>query len=392
MKFLGKPRRQATPELVGGAVVVGAAIAVLTWKLPVLVKGAAAVESQLQPLRAAVTSLWDNPVNLGQKLAEIFVTALSPHGGITTARLGSVLLALATIGLMYWLLVRWYGVRNAVIGGLLTATATWFLHAGRLATPDSIYMLAIILILAMSSLWHQTNRPRWLLYASAIIGTILLYSPGVIWLLGALIFIERDHIWADIRSAKTHALGAGALTAALLAPMVHTLIHNWHIAALYLGVPTHAEPLQLLKQIAVVWPHIFIKGPIDPARNLADLPLLTIFTTVMFLLGLYLFVKHRGANRSRLLLALWLIGTLLVGLGLVPLVVLLPPVLMVATGGIGYFLQLWLKTFPRNPLARWFGFGLIWLLLSLAMLFNLRSYFIAWPHAPETRATFVQRR
>ena len=92
-----------------------------------------------------MTSLWDNPVNLGQKLAEIFVTALSPHGGITTARLGSVLLALATICLMYWLLVRWYGVKTQLLAAF-DGYGHLVLHAGRLATPDSIYMLAIILI------------------------------------------------------------------------------------------------------------------------------------------------------------------------------------------------------------------------------------------------------
>ena len=51
MKFLGNRVGKATPELKGGAVVVGTAIAALAWKLPALVKGAAAVESQLQPLR-----------------------------------------------------------------------------------------------------------------------------------------------------------------------------------------------------------------------------------------------------------------------------------------------------------------------------------------------------
>lgn len=392
MKFLGKPRRKPTAELVGGGVVVATAIAALTWKLPWMLKGAAAQEISLQPFVGALKSLWHDPVNLGYSVTRLGITGIAPTGGITTARLGSVLLALSMIALMYWLLLRWYGVRTAVMGGLLTATATWFLHAGRLAVPDSLYMLAIVIVLALSSLWHQQKRPRWLLYVSAAVAAILVYSPGVMWLLLALIIIEREHILEDLRASKKHTAAAFAVALTLLTPMVNTIVNNWHIMALYAGIPVHGHPLTYLKQIAWVWPHIFVIGPHDPMRNLGTLPLITIFTSVMFLLGLYLFFKHRHANRSRLLLALWLIATIFIGLGFMPLVTLLPLILMVATGGIGYFLQLWLKTFPRNPLARWFGFGFIWLLLALAMLFNLRSYFVAWRYNPETRATFVQRR
>jgi hypothetical protein len=54
-------------------------------------------------------------------------------------------------------------------------------------------------------------------------------------------------------------------------------------------------------------------------------------------------------------------------------------------------LHSWLKTFPNNPFARYFGIGIVSLAVIISCGYNYRSYFIAWPNTTQTKQTFGQR-
>lgn len=90
-----------------------------------------------------------------------------------------------------------------------------------------------------------------------------------------------------------------------------------------------------------------------------------------------------------MLLAMYLIGALLFALGgPVGISILVPIVYLMVAAGFGYLLHEWLLVFPRNPLARSLGFGLLGIAVTLTCVYNLRTYFVAWPHNPATKAAF----
>ena len=151
--------------------------------------------------------------------------------------------------------------------------------------------------------------------------------------------------------------------------------------------------MTLLKQFAAVPVHLFIRGPQYPELWLGKAPILDVFALVACILGIYFYLTHWKASRSRYLAVLALFGFVLVGLGgPVGLSILVPLLYMAVATGLAYLLRDWLKTFPNNPLARSLGIGLVVFAVTLSCLYNYRAYFIAWPHTAVTKATFRYHR
>jgi hypothetical protein len=112
----------------------------------------------------------------------------------------------------------------------------------------------------------------------------------------------------------------------------------------------------------------------------------------MCLIGAYFYARHLKAPRSRLLASYLVIGWILVALGgPVSLSFMVPLMYVLAAMGIAYLMHEWLAVFPKNPLARVTGITLISLLICFAAFYNLRSYFVSWPHNNTTMTTFVYR-
>jgi len=122
-------------------------------------------------------------------------------------------------------------------------------------------------------------------------------------------------------------------------------------------------------------------------------PILDAFTLLAAALGIYFYAKHSKAWRSRTIVMMFAIGVILVALGgPVGLSLLVPLLYVTAAAGLAYILHDWLKVFPNNPLARGLGISLVALLVGLSCIYNLRAYYVAWPHNPDTKATFKYHR
>ncbi len=79
-------------------------------------------------------------------------------------RLASVATALAAVWLLYLMLRKWYTVRVSLMTSLLYVTSSWFLHSGRLASIDVLYLCALPALLLIT-LWfltkqHEYKQPR----------------------------------------------------------------------------------------------------------------------------------------------------------------------------------------------------------------------------------------
>jgi hypothetical protein len=113
---------------------------------------------------------------------------------------------------------------------------------------------------------------------------------------------------------------------------------------------------------------------------------------VCFLAGILFYLSHIKAERTQLLLALSAIGLLLTAAGgAVPRSLLVPLIYLVSFGGLAYILHYWLKLFPVNPIARRTGISLVAIAVALACAYNVRHYFVAWPHNPATQAAYNVR-
>jgi hypothetical protein len=71
---------------------------------------------------------------------------------------------------------------------------------------------------------------------------------------------------------------------------------------------------------------------------------------------------------------------------------LIPLLYVFVATGIAYLLKEWLKVFPRNPVARNFGIGLLVIAIVTSVVYNVRAYYVAWPHAATTKAVFRYHR
>jgi hypothetical protein len=159
----------------------------------------------------------------------------------------------------------------------------------------------------------------------------------------------------------------------------------------WLGLPSALPSFShMLKNLVAAINFIFFHTPEDPSHWLGKLPLLGAFLLVCLISGLIFYAGHWRAERTRLLASLAGLSLLLLTAG-GPVVrsIIVPLIYIIALGGLAYLLHYWLSLFPRNISARWLGIGIVCIVLSLTLTYNLRHYFVAWPHNSETRAAFT---
>lgn len=310
-----------------------------------------------------------------------------------TIRFISALFGLAILIFYYMLLRHWFSMRVSIIGTTLFATSSWFLHTARLGLPNILLMSLVVFVLAAIQLKHS-SRPRLALLFMLLAGNLLLYIPGMIWFLLAAIIWQRRRISREIRSFGFVSIALAVLvTAAMLSPLVWALIHQSNLWISWLGLPRQVADFgDLMHNFFVIPVHLLVRGPADPVMWLGRVPILDVFTAAMVILGLYTYLLHLRLDQAYLIGGILVIGVILVALGgPVTLAVLLPWIYVIATTGLAYLWQEWLSVFPRNPFARGIGHGLLIAAVITACSYQLLHYFVAWPHATQTKQVFSYR-
>lgn len=341
---------------------------------------------------SSVKNIIKNPLGLPHKVPQLVVQKVRPSPA--ALRSVSALIGLFTIGCFYYVLKNWYSRRVASMGALLFATSAWFLHSARTGTDASMYLLLFVAVACV--LWLQRTKgsiPSVL--ASALLVIALLYIPGMIWIVVPVALWQISRV-GDILEGQN----AGLLTLlslvilAALAPIGWAMYLDHDLIKTYFGLPqTFPEPIQVLKNIANIPVQLFVRGPDSPESWLGRIPLLTLFSSVMFVVGLYAYFVKRRLDRTKFIAFVLVAGTILAGLGgPVSLAIILPFVYLVAVGGVAFMLQRWFVVFPRNPFARATGTLLMTAAILLASFNGISHYFIAWPNTPITKQVFIHRR
>lgn len=366
----------------------------MLYRLGSLVGGLSSGEHAAAVMPVGWHGLYHNALYLPLKAVRSVDFYLFPGHGLTLTRLPNTLFGMLSIVSFSWLIWLWHGRRTALIAGLLFATSAWVLHVSRLASFDVLYLWALPTLLLMNVALQRRPDKASVVYGNILLWGLLLYIPGMVWLVVMNAYFQRKSVlkgWRQFSSWRQKLLCL--LAGAIWLPLLINNLRQPAALRLWLGLPGHlAAPLTLLKNFIGVFVHLFVRGPQYPVLWLGKAPILDIFTLAMCLTGLYFYAKHWRASRSRLLGGLFLAGAVLVALaGAVSLSLLVPLLYIVAATGITYLIQEWLQVFPLNPLARGLGLGLIALAVILACTYNLRAYFIAWPHNQVTRTVFRYR-
>jgi len=391
MRFWGAHWRQIGAT--GGIILILAAL--LLWRLGSLTHGL----SQPEVAAASFSSSWHhlaaNPLFLPLHVVQWLILTVVSHHGATVTRLASTCYGILALLAFAYILRRWYGIKTAFYGTLLFACSAWFLHVSRFAGNDVMYVWGVPTLLALQILWERRSNQLQVQIMSVVGLAMLLYVPGMLWLVALSIGLQFDMVregWQQIQTSRRRLLLVASLGLFML-PLVWSGIHTPSVLLAWVGLPQHFDqPIHIVQRLGLSGTYLFYRGPFQPTLWLDRQPVLGIFELVCFLLGLVFYARHFGAPRTRQLFALLVVGIVLFALqGPVTYSVVVPLVYLVVTGGVGYLLHEWLHVFPRNPLARGIGFGLMALVIALACFYNLRSYFVAWPHSKAAQSAFVKQ-
>lgn len=368
---------------------------VLLYKLRSLTGGLSRNEIDATSLAVGWHGIYHQPLYLPLNLLRSVIFYLYPSHGDLLSRLPNAIFGGLTILTFTWLIRLWHGPRTALFAGLLFATSAWVLHVSRLASFDVLYLWTIPTLLFTHVQLHRNSTKPLVFYGSLLTWALLLYIPGVVWLVLANAVLQRKALangWRYFSKSWQRALYVIVGLAWL--PLLVVGLTRVGNLRLWLGLPDNInDPTGLLKQFAGVFVHMFLRGPQYPELWLDKAPLLDIFTLIMCLLGIYFYARHRTVARARLLAIFLAIGIVLVALGGPVGISLLVPILYIAAAtGITFFLHDWMRVFPLNPLARGLGVGLIVAAVVLACTYNTRAYFVAWPHNLVTQAIFQYHR
>ncbi|HSX43298.1 MAG TPA: hypothetical protein VLF59_04385 [Candidatus Saccharimonadales bacterium] len=331
-----------------------------------------------------------NPINAPYKLV-LWAAITLGHHHYNATRFVAALCGILAVIVFFFITKAWYGFRIGFLGSLMFATSAGFLHVARLGTPQ-ILQMGILVLIGMT-VWHRRNtrlRP-WLTYLVAIVFALLLYAPGMVWFeLLVVIVLYRRILSHWNKTAVLHRILWLSVTLAILAPLGMGVVTQSQLGMQLLGLPPHLStlvhlPRNLLDTILGIGVHS--NG--SALLWLGHVPLLDVVELILAFLGTYYYVYPERTLRSLLLAGSGLIGVLLASLGgPVGIACIIPIAYLLVAGGLNHFVSEWLTVFPRNPIAKSAGFAVIGLLLIFSITFQMRAYFIAWPHHALTRQLF----
>jgi hypothetical protein len=357
-----------------------------------LVPGYATHEINTYHASSSLRTIADHPLNAPYKLV-VWAAIKLGHHSILITRIAAATFGIVACLLFFLIVQTLYSYRVAFLATIMFATSGGLLHAARLGSPLILQMSLLALIGGV--IWYRRSRQSLIGgYALVIALAILLYIPALIWFeLLALVLLHKRILRVLGATAWPHIVAWVVLFAGLLTPLALAAVRTPLILRTLAGLPQHfASPLQILHGIANSILSIGVRSNGSPYLWVGHAPLLNIIELTLFALGAYALFKRAGRSLSIFLFVATIFSTVLIGLdGPINISSLVPLLYLFIAAGIYMLLSLWFTVFPRNPVARSLGVGLVCLLVVFSTLYQVRSYFVAWPNNAATKQVFNQK-
>jgi hypothetical protein len=367
----------------------------MLYRLGSLTHGLSELEMKTGTVPVGWHGIYRSPLYLPVTVLRSIVFKLFLHHGQTLTRLPNAILGAITVVSFTWLSWIWHGRRTALLMFVLVSCNAWVLHTSRFASNDIVFLWAGTTLLLCHALLHRLIDHIYRWFFTLLLLGLLLTVPGLIWLVLIELWLSRAQLIGGLQ--RFGSFWQRLLAVFLFILWLPLLILNARRPGqlkLWLGFPEHfAHFTHIIKDTVAVGVHLFIRGPQYPWLWLGRAPLFDIFSLAMALIGLYFYLTHWRSARSLLLILIFIVGTILIGLGgAVSLSLLVPTVFALIAMGLSFLLHRWLQTFPHNPLARQLGIWLVILAVIASCVYNLRAYFVAWADSPKTQGIFRYHR
>jgi hypothetical protein len=381
--FLARRWQTLLTAVIGG----GLTVFLLGYHLGSLTLGMSAAENQALQGTASLKAIAENPLFLPHKLGEYFVFKLGVNLPITVRAVSAIIGFFCVWG-FYLLMKRWHTRRLAMLGTLMFLCSSWFLATARSATPTILYVFNVLSVIFIGALVHQKKASKSSLLLAAVCSGILIYSPGMIWLLiigivwqfkGIVSLLKQNPVWLW--------LSASIIFGILLLPAAYATYKDPHFLLDLLAIPKQFMPLTMLKSLVVVPKELFVLGPKD-SWWLAQLPIMDLFTGALFAIGIYQYYLRLRLTRTFFLLWISVVLLVLIAVLGIPTVTMLPIVYIVIASGLALLIQQWFTVFPLNPIAKNLGFGFVAVAVLCSCWFQLNRYIVAWPHNSATKQAY----
>lgn len=366
------------------------AASVLFWRLGSLLPGYSAAEVAAHQRALDLHGMLTDPVNLPfTALSRVFLEINTRS--LFLGRVTAALCGLAVVFLFYWLIQHWHGHRIAFLTTVLFACSTAFLLPARLGVAD--VLLFGLFVLVVYGVWLKDHMSvKWSLPLGLMFASLLVYVPGMVWFLLAGIIWQWQTIAQKLWRTPLWLTTLTVLpTLALLFPLGWSIAKHPKLAETFIGLPQpFPSPGDILHNLLAVPRDLFYAHSSSlTGGGVTSLMTLDVLGIVLFIFGIYLYCKHLRLSRTLFLLGIAIVGSILIGLGSMPIGVLLPFVFVVIAAGMAYFLDQWLSVFPRNIFARSTGIALLSIVIALSCIYNLRRYFVALPNIAQVKTTYT---
>jgi hypothetical protein len=334
-----------------------------------------------------------DPLNAPYKVCVWLLTAVH-HSSILATRL--VAASFATLsGLIFFAILRMRShFYMALLGTVLFVTSAGLMHYGRLGSAQ-ILQTAVLALMAAILYYRKLTSHRVLAsYGLILLLTVLWYIPGIVWFeLFGVVLLNQGIRRRLSTAAIKHKIGWALISLAVLAPLVLACAKHPALIGTTLGLPHN---LHALTHVATNLWHVLLgigtHSTGDPLYNVGHVPLLNTVELALGAIGLYVHVRHERSDRSVFLIGSIVLSILLISLGgAVGYAALIPLLYLLIGRGVNHLLGRWFTVFPRNPIAKAAGIVFVCGMLFFSVLYQVRSYFVAWPHTDSTKQVFTNK-
>lgn len=332
--------------------------------------------------------IFNNPINAPYKLAVFVSSQLSKS--VLAVRAISILFLFLTSLTMYYTFRLWHARKAALLATAAFSMNAVVLAIGRLGTP--LVMVFGWFIFTGMLLWQVHGKSNRVIPALVLITVaFLLYTPGALWFFAIFAIFYWDRFRRAFKNVKfSSVLFAIVIALLTMSPLMYAFVRSPDLATAWLLLPESFTPADIIRSVLEV-PSAFIYDmPKEPLLTVGKLPVFDLASGFLFLIGLYAYQRKLQLDRTRLIIAMGLIGIIVGAFGdvIAAMAVLLPFAYSVVAAGIEFLIDEWNSVFPKNPFAKSFGLIAVTTVVLFSCYYQLTRFLVVWPQTPETRSAY----